>query len=163
MFRLKKKGQSTLEFAILIVVIIGALIAMQTFIKRGYQGRLRNASDDMGEQFSPGYTRNKFESKTFSYTEEVTSKSGLTENEVKEQLQTRAGRELVSAAADEFWGVSDPSDSDKFGKKILPGEGSDIEDAFEDVTEGKELELREVKESNLSTFGTFDAPSLPDE
>jgi len=33
----QKKGQSTLEYAVLIVVIIGALLAIQTYIKRGVQ------------------------------------------------------------------------------------------------------------------------------
>ncbi len=44
------KGQSTLEYAILIVIIIGALITLQIYIKRGLQGRLKSATDDIGEQ-----------------------------------------------------------------------------------------------------------------
>ena len=34
---LRKRGQSTLEYAVLIVVIIAALIAMQVYLKRGLQ------------------------------------------------------------------------------------------------------------------------------
>ena len=58
MFKLmySKKAQSSLEFCILIVIIIGALIAMQVYIKRAIQGRLRLAADDIGEQYSPGNT-----------------------------------------------------------------------------------------------------------
>ena len=52
----KKRGQSTLEYAVLIIVIIAALIAIQTYIKRGVQGRLKSASDDIGDQYSPGNT-----------------------------------------------------------------------------------------------------------
>lgn len=52
----KKRGQSTLEYAVLITVIIAALISIQTYIKRGVQGRLKSASDDIGDQFSPGNT-----------------------------------------------------------------------------------------------------------
>jgi len=51
-----KKGQSTLEYAIIVVVVVGALIAMQWYIKGGYQGKLRQSSDDMGQQFSPTNT-----------------------------------------------------------------------------------------------------------
>jgi len=51
-----KRAQSTLEYAVLIVVIIGALLAIQTYIKRGVQGRLKSASDDIGDQFSPDNT-----------------------------------------------------------------------------------------------------------
>jgi hypothetical protein len=52
----KKKGQSTLEYAVLIVIIIAALLAMNQYIKRGLQGRLKSSTDDIGDQFSPGNT-----------------------------------------------------------------------------------------------------------
>jgi Flp pilus assembly pilin Flp len=52
----KRKGQSTLEYAVLIVIIIAALLAMNTYIKRGVQGRFKQAADDIGDQFSPGNT-----------------------------------------------------------------------------------------------------------
>ena len=52
----KRKGQSTVEYAVLIIIIICALISIQAYIKRGVQGRLKSASDDIGDQFSPGNT-----------------------------------------------------------------------------------------------------------
>ena len=52
----KMKAQSTLEYAVLIMVIIGALLAIQTYIKRGVQGRLKSATDDIGDQYSPDNT-----------------------------------------------------------------------------------------------------------
>ena len=52
----RKKGQSTLEYAILIIIIIGALLSIQVYIKRGVQGRLKSAADDIGDQFSQGNT-----------------------------------------------------------------------------------------------------------
>ena len=54
--RRKRKGQSTLEYAILIIIIIGALLSIQLYIRRGVQGRLKSATDDIGDQFSPGNT-----------------------------------------------------------------------------------------------------------
>jgi len=51
-----KRAQSTLEYAILIAVVVGALIGMQTYVKRGLQGRLRAATDDVGSQFEPALT-----------------------------------------------------------------------------------------------------------
>ena len=54
--KLRKKGQSTLEYAILIIIILGALMSIQIYIKRGIQGRLKSATDDIGDQFSPGNT-----------------------------------------------------------------------------------------------------------
>lgn len=53
----RSKAQTTLEYAILIGVIVAALIAMQTYIKRGFQGKMRGDADSMGAQFSPGHTK----------------------------------------------------------------------------------------------------------
>ena len=50
---LKRKGQSTLEYAIVIALVVGGLLAMQHYVKRSYQGKLKSASDEMGEQFDP--------------------------------------------------------------------------------------------------------------
>jgi len=50
----QKRGQSTLEYAVLIVIIIGALLTLQVYIKRGVGGRLRQATDDIGDQYSDG-------------------------------------------------------------------------------------------------------------
>jgi hypothetical protein len=51
---LRKASQSILEYALLIAVVIAALLIMQTFMKRGYQGRLKDSSDRMagGESYS---------------------------------------------------------------------------------------------------------------
>ncbi|UCB56774.1 MAG: hypothetical protein JSV30_06170 [Candidatus Omnitrophota bacterium] len=45
MRRLNKKGQSTAEYAIVIGLIIGAVIGMQTYVKRGVQARVKDAVD----------------------------------------------------------------------------------------------------------------------
>ena len=50
------KGQSILEYAILLAVIVAALMIMQSLVKRGYQGGLKDAADKMGEQYSVGKT-----------------------------------------------------------------------------------------------------------
>jgi Flp pilus assembly pilin Flp len=52
----QKRGQSTLEYAVLIVVIIGALISIQVYLKRGIQGRFKSSADDIGDQYSDGNT-----------------------------------------------------------------------------------------------------------
>ena len=53
MLRQKKRGQSALEYIVLIIVILGALIAMGTYLKRGIQGRWKTAVDELGEQYDP--------------------------------------------------------------------------------------------------------------
>ncbi|MFA5039183.1 MAG: hypothetical protein WC732_05845 [Candidatus Omnitrophota bacterium] len=55
-----RQGQGTLEMAVLIVVIIFAFIAMQTYMKRGIQGRLRASVDSIGEQYDPERTTSDF-------------------------------------------------------------------------------------------------------
>ncbi len=52
-----KKAQSTLEYAILIIIIIGALLAVQTYLKRGIQGKVKSSADDIGDQYSPDNTK----------------------------------------------------------------------------------------------------------
>lgn len=52
MFRLNKKGQSGLELGLLLVMAIIALIALQHYFKKAYQGKLRSAADDVGSQWS---------------------------------------------------------------------------------------------------------------
>ncbi|MBN2097045.1 MAG: hypothetical protein JW714_01050 [Candidatus Omnitrophica bacterium] len=42
---LNRKGQSTAEHAIVIALVIAAALAMQTYVKRGMQGRVASASD----------------------------------------------------------------------------------------------------------------------
>jgi len=40
-----RKGQNTAEYAIVIALVIAAALAMQTYVKRGVQGRVHDASD----------------------------------------------------------------------------------------------------------------------
>jgi len=42
-----KKAQSTVEYGILIAVVVGAAVAMQVFVKRAIQARQKDASDMM--------------------------------------------------------------------------------------------------------------------
>lgn len=48
MMVLKKKGQATAEYAIVIALVIGALFAIQTYVKRGWQGRAKDEVDAFG-------------------------------------------------------------------------------------------------------------------
>ena len=49
-------GQTTVEVAVLIAVVIAALITMQIYLKRGMQGRLRSAADSIGDPYDPRNT-----------------------------------------------------------------------------------------------------------
>ena len=52
-FRKKRSGQTVLEFAILFIVLIGALLAMKKYVQRGVQGKWKESIDGMGKQYDP--------------------------------------------------------------------------------------------------------------
>lgn len=55
--RRKIKGQSVLEYAVLVAAVVAGLISMQIYVKRGLSGRLRLGSDALSEaQYSPMHT-----------------------------------------------------------------------------------------------------------
>jgi len=47
--RLGKKAQSTAEYAILFALVVGAVVAMQVYTKRGIQGRIKDVVDHTGQ------------------------------------------------------------------------------------------------------------------
>ena len=109
MFRLlnKKNAQSTIEYVVLVIIVIGALITIQVYIKRGIQGRMKQATDDIGDQFSPGNTNVIHTMTTNSLTNEVfgrraqgESKSTLIE---LEKTITNETSNIVNVQQ-EFWG-----------------------------------------------------------
>jgi hypothetical protein len=53
---IKRKGQNLIEYCVFICCLVAALIAMQVYVKRGIQGRLRQSADDVGEQFDANST-----------------------------------------------------------------------------------------------------------
>jgi len=98
------KGQSTLEYAILIVIIIGALLSIQIYIKRGVQGRLRSATDDIGDQFSPG-NMSSTKTVTTTGTTSQTFRDGVTRSELLAPEVTNEDLdENVINVNQEFWG-----------------------------------------------------------
>jgi hypothetical protein len=51
-----KKGQTSLEFGILAIILLAAFLAMNLYIKRGFQGRWKASVDDFGDQYDPYFT-----------------------------------------------------------------------------------------------------------
>jgi len=108
----QKRGQSTLEYAVLIVVIIGALLTIQVYIKRGVQGRLRSAADDIGDQYSDGNTnelkttiRNSTTEEKFGVTGQGISESKL----LNAELTNTTTNSVIVNAQQEYWGSATSS------------------------------------------------------
>lgn len=51
-----RKGQSTLEYVVLLTILISVFISMQSYIKRGFQGRWKQSVDDLGDQYDPRFS-----------------------------------------------------------------------------------------------------------
>jgi hypothetical protein len=51
--KLKTRAQTTAEYAILIALVVAAVTAMQVYVKRGLQGKVKDVVDDMGTKM-PG-------------------------------------------------------------------------------------------------------------
>ena len=98
----QKRAQSTLEYAILIGVIVAGLIAMQVYLKRGFQGKLKEGADSMGEQFSPGQTTTNYTTNSFTNSTETLSNEVTTTN-IHTQQTNRLGNEQVSVFNQEVW------------------------------------------------------------
>lgn len=98
-----RKGQSTLEYAILIVIIIAALLSIQVYIKRGIQGRFKSATDDIGDQFSPGLSVEDMTITTSaSNTETFSGQSGS--NQVNSEDVTTNMQRNTEGPDNEYWG-----------------------------------------------------------
>jgi len=101
---LNKRGQSTLEYAVIIAVIVAALIAMQVYVRRGLQGRLKQASDDIGGQFSASSTTTNYStSLTAVSTEDKPAGEDTKTVTGTNQTQTRTGSETSGDFASENW------------------------------------------------------------
>lgn len=98
------KGQSTLETAVLIMIVIGALLSIQVYIKRGVQGRLRSAADDIGDQYSAGNT-NVMKTVTVTSNTTETNYAGLVTSSLRANEVTMTNRtQNIVNLSQEYWG-----------------------------------------------------------
>ena len=67
-----KKGQNILEYSLLIALVLSAILIMQVYVKRAYQGRIKQEADNLGEQYSPRHTTSTMVTKTKINSESCT-------------------------------------------------------------------------------------------
>ncbi len=103
-FLKKIKGQSTMEYAVLIIIIIGALVSVQVYIKRGIEGRLKSVTDDIGEQFSPGNTNQFLTTNTRSVTNDTYSNGATKSTLLETELTSTKINTLIINVDLEYWG-----------------------------------------------------------
>jgi hypothetical protein len=108
---LRKKAQSTAEYVIILGLVVGAVVAMQTYIKRGLQGRVREAvdfTDQGGEtdntqvvqfdngQYEPYYLSSKFESRRIQNSTEDLNYGGSVNRELVNEHSYRHGNQIIA-------------------------------------------------------------------
>lgn len=93
----QKKGQSTLEYALLIAAVVSGLLVMQMYVKRGMSGRVKSASDELGEQYDPTAFSASYTTVSHSKRSETLA-NGVTRSQLTDQEYTRKnGTETVAA------------------------------------------------------------------
>jgi len=99
------RGQTILEYTVILIIILGVVITMKDYIKRGIQGRWKSASDDFGDQYDPQTVNS-----SIIYNTQVNSQSIVTvenatvggvagqetmRNDTSNSLETKAGSTQV--------------------------------------------------------------------
>jgi hypothetical protein len=110
---MRNRAQSTLEYAVVIAAVITALLAMNKYMQRGAQGRLREGVDRIGEQFSAGNMTAKYKI-TQQGDIKTVEKSGL-QGEAYKQGATRY--EVMTAAPTTRQTDGEPNE-EKINKKF---------------------------------------------
>ena len=101
-----RRAQSTLEYALLIGVVVGALLTMQNYLKRSVMGKMQSVADNIGDQYSPGHTwRNETSTMNANEIVETTTKgaNGTTTTNLTGGNQTQImDRRLDNITAEEW-------------------------------------------------------------
>lgn len=69
-YRRNRRAQSTLEYVVLIAVVVGGILGVQQYVRRAVEGRGKLSADQIGEQWSSGDS---------NYTVTVTTKGDRTD------------------------------------------------------------------------------------
>ena len=99
----KKRGQSAVEYALVIIVAIAALLAINAYMKKGMQGRLKESTDQIGRQF------NAAAAYEYSWKTQSTGVTNTTENRIAGSgniVQIVGGSENVARSEYEAFGTA---------------------------------------------------------
>lgn len=126
---INKKAQSTAEYVIVLGLIVAAVMAMQTYIKRGFNGRIRDAVDfvdqggqdtnvvqfqsGMASQYEPYYLSSNFKNKRASdETEEMITGGSVTRtlNNEGEKSQRKGTQRIGAEDETAPVAVAEPAD-----------------------------------------------------
>lgn len=95
----KRKGQSTVEYALIVGVIVASLVAMQTYVKRGLQARYRDGvsflaseTSELGttNQYEPYYVDSSYDASQERNVDENVAQRGQTTRTINQEQRIRA-------------------------------------------------------------------------
>lgn len=105
MLRRLRKGQSTAEYAIVIGLVVAAAVAMQVYVKRGLQGKVKDAVDYndpsatmlTGRQYEPDYqtTEAMVQTRDALETNQTLKGGGVVRTIVGEEKTTSSGTRRI--------------------------------------------------------------------
>jgi len=110
---IKASAQSTLEYAMVVGCVVAALLGMQIYIKRGIEGKLKLAGDEVGEQYAPLNVQSNITTATTSTTTVAQSLVPLNKDGVP--LQDQYGLPVYGIQTD----ASVDESTQKSGKETL--------------------------------------------
>ena len=84
----KRTAQTTAEYAILIALVVGAAMAMQIYVKRGLQGRVKDVVDHTGTGGEIGTAGDSLTFKSGQYEPYYSESSGTTTQDTKNDVTT---------------------------------------------------------------------------
>lgn len=104
MLKLMRKGQSTAEYAIVIGLVIAAAVAMQVYVKRSLQAKVRDAVDYNDPaatmlttgQYEPYYLTSNMDNTRKESTTANTAAGGGVTRTVNEDEANRTGTQGIS-------------------------------------------------------------------
>jgi hypothetical protein len=109
-----RKAQSTAEYAIVIGLVIAAAVAMQVYVKRGLQGKMKDASDitmtdttsgaviGQTNQYEPYYMKTDMDATRSASEKSKTSTGGGVKREiVGEEVSTRTGEQKITESVNQ--------------------------------------------------------------
>ena len=97
----KRKGQSMAEYAIVLTVVVTAIVAMQIYVKRGLQGKVRDVTDNVGfgltnagitpvtKQYEPYYAQSNYQTNQSQNVQEQYQAGGVV---ARNSIQEQSGR-----------------------------------------------------------------------
>lgn len=103
MLRKRKKGQSAIEYSVILIIIMGALLATGNYFKRGIQGRWKDSADQLGDQYDPrvanSSVRHTIQTNTYTTVLAVETALGTqsTRNDITTSVETKRGSMAVGA------------------------------------------------------------------